>query len=230
MMFSKMMQLDGEPIMQFVARLKAQAALCQFSVCCSNHSPTPLFISYINDMVAQQLIAGLRNNDYQSKILSESASLPTLASKVDRLRCLEASQESLVHFRPAVPTMPSQVSAARNVPYRPTPKVAQPPSRPSAARPQHKTCRGCGKTSHAGKSLARKDCPAFGKVCSSCGIMGHFRAVCEKTAPSRNSKAHSANEGDNDDEHSSPQHSSFALTESETELDFRRGLHIPDQD
>ena len=55
--FVKMTQSDGETITHFVARLKSQAALCQFTVKCEtcDHAPQ---ISYADDMVAQQMVAG----------------------------------------------------------------------------------------------------------------------------------------------------------------------------
>ena len=28
--------------------------------------------------------------------------------------------------------------------------------------------------------MARKNCPAFGKPCDTCGIKGHFKSVCKK--------------------------------------------------
>ena len=29
--------------------------------------------------------------------------------------------------------------------------------------------------------MARKDCPAFRKLCDTCGIKGHFKSVCRKS-------------------------------------------------
>ena len=47
----------------------------------------------------------------------------------------------------------------------------------SGSRPP---CKGCDRFSHEGKTMARKDFPAINKYCRSCGIKGHFRAVCQK--------------------------------------------------
>lgn len=217
MKFTQMKQMDGEPIMQFIARLKAQASLCQFSVSCCTHLPTPVLISYTDDMVAQQLLAGLANQEFQSKILSESASLPTLASKVDRLRCLEASEESATHFRPSSSVLPSHNSAAQK------PQQRKQINRP--VRTAERRCRGCGRASHPGKSMRRNDCPAHGKVCNNCGIVGHFSSVCESIpkAEPKSSRASAT-------EHTSAQQPaenqaypepSFAGMESEP--DFRLG-------
>ena len=52
-------------------------------------------MSYTDDMVATQLVAGLYNSDHQVKVLSESTTLKTLDQKVKRLMVLEKSDTSL---------------------------------------------------------------------------------------------------------------------------------------
>ena len=176
MNFAKLTQMEGETITQFVARLKSQAALCQFNVTCSAHTP-PTPISYADEMVTQQLIAGLRNQQHQSRVLAEASTLTTLAAKIERLQCLESTEESTSQMRMAPDPLPLPTSAAalRQSQYRHAQKG---PHQPPSTSP--KKCRGCGRPSHPGKSMTRRDCPAFNKTCSSCGIKGHFQAVCEK--------------------------------------------------
>ena len=96
--FSKLIQMEGETITQFVARLKSQATLCQFSIMCKDQEP-PIKLSYADEMVAQQLTIGLRNSNHQSKILSEASTLTTLADKIDRLQCLESTEDSTTQMR-----------------------------------------------------------------------------------------------------------------------------------
>ena len=77
MNLGKITQSVGESITHYVARLKAQSLLCEFQITCScNLSP-----SFAEEMVAQQLIAGLRNQDHQAKILGEATTLTTLQRK-----------------------------------------------------------------------------------------------------------------------------------------------------
>ena len=76
--FFRLSQMDEETITQYVACLKSQAVLCQFKVACTSHNPEVL-INYADDMITQQLISGLKNQQHQSHILSESPTLPTLA-------------------------------------------------------------------------------------------------------------------------------------------------------
>ena len=97
-------QKQGETISSFYGRLKSEAALCDFVQCapttcadgnacnCKNHG---VRVSYNDDMVATQLVAGLYNTDFQAKILAESTSLTTLDQKLNRLLTLEKSETSL---------------------------------------------------------------------------------------------------------------------------------------
>lgn len=168
--FFRLSQMDGETVTQYVARLKSQAVLCQFKVTCTTHEPG-IEINYSNDMITQQLISGLKNQQHQSRILSESPILPTLEQKVERLQCLEATEESTDLMRTA-DQQPS-TSAANRSAYRRSKSF-----NPSSKNTQN--CKGCGRAQHEGKTMARKDCPAFNKTCNNCGIKGHFQTVCQK--------------------------------------------------
>ena len=70
--FGRMGQSDRESIARFVAHLKTPATLCQFTVRCRTCNPVSQ-CSYAEYMVSQQLVAGLRNQDHQAKILAEAA-------------------------------------------------------------------------------------------------------------------------------------------------------------
>ena len=99
-------QKQGERLNSYHGRLKAESKLCDFRVpapttcsvntcTCANHG---MHISYQDDMVATQLVAGLYNSEHQVKILSESATLTTLEDKLKRLLVLEKSDTSLSKF------------------------------------------------------------------------------------------------------------------------------------
>jgi hypothetical protein len=101
--FVNVRQKQGELVNAFYGNLKSKASLCDFrvkapSTCgdnactCVNHG---VYVSFQDEMVATQLVAGLYNNDHQLKVLSESGALPTLDSKVKRLLVLESSDASL---------------------------------------------------------------------------------------------------------------------------------------
>ena len=59
--FFRITQAEGESLNRFVARLKAQAALCDFRITCT---PTESH-SYSEEMVAHQMISGLANPGQQ---------------------------------------------------------------------------------------------------------------------------------------------------------------------
>ena len=76
--FDKMFQNDGETITRYVSRLNAKAFLCEFEIQCSC-TPQQVW-SYAEERVSERLLAGLRNQEHQAKILNEAATLVTLTS------------------------------------------------------------------------------------------------------------------------------------------------------
>ena len=110
-------------------------------------------------------------------------SLTTLRAKFDKLVSLETTNQATTHLHsPASFTSPptqseaeahrSQYSQQKRFPKHNQMDRNNPPSTP---------CKGCGDTSHpTGKSMARKDCPAFSSTCHNCGILGHLGKVCRQ--------------------------------------------------
>ena len=127
MSFSKLSQMEGETITQFVARLKSQAALCQFTITCRDHEP-PKKISFADEMVAQQLTTGLKNPNHQSKILSEAGTLMTLTAKIERLQCLESTEESTNQMRGPPGNQASRSEFARQSAHRRSTRPNPPPN------------------------------------------------------------------------------------------------------
>ena len=220
--FFKLLQMDGETITQYVARLRAQAVLCQFQIAHTDPDGQAHRLSYVDDMVAQQLISGLKNQHHQTQVLSEASTLTTLQSKIDKLQCLEATVLSTDQMR-TVPTPSLNVHSVANQirsSYKrdSNPRRQHPKQTPTIGSDNHR-CRGCGRSSHKGKTMARKDCPAFDKVCRNCGIEGHFHAVCQrKTNNNQTSRASAANQN-NIEDYTSDEDASFAFTTQ----DFRLG-------
>ena len=179
MKFFRLCQMDGETITQFVARLQSHAILSKFKIACDSHEK-PNLVSFAEKMITHQFVYGLRNQQHQSRILSETASLPTLRDKIKRLQCLEATEQSTDLMRANPPT-----NSSTSAPIRSNYKRNQNRHPDQQGNKTIHPCRGCGRTSHDGKTMACKDCPAFNKNCGSCGIKGHFRAVYMKETSNR---------------------------------------------
>ena len=173
--FHAMKQSEGESITHFLARLRAQANFCNFIVQCSNATICTQKVSYAEDMISGQMIAGLVNTEHQGKVLAQVATLTTLQQKFDLLVSLETTDQSRSKLKvpPTTPAPPSDSSFQKSD-YK---RSKNPPKNQDEIRP----CTGCGKKSHPGKSLKRKDCPAFNINCRKCGIKGHFEDVCKKS-------------------------------------------------
>ena len=100
--FHSLHQSPGESITRFLARLHSQAALCEFRVICPSQTCTTS-VSYAENMIAGQMIAGLANVAHQAKILAEATTLTTLKAKYDRLASLETTGQSTSHLHMAPP-------------------------------------------------------------------------------------------------------------------------------
>ena len=230
MSFSKLSQMEGKTITQFVARLKSQAALCQFTITCRDHEP-PKKISFADEMVAQQLTTGLKNPNHQSKILSEAGTLTTLKAKIERLQCLESTEESTNQMRGPPGNQASRSKFARQSAHRRSTRPNPPPNNRNTKpnSPLVRNCRGCGRHSHGnGKSMARRNCPAYSKTCANCGITGHFKAVCSRLENNSKSQANIINEEESVEEHfnTEPYDQSFAFSTTTQNQDFWPSYHI----
>ena len=199
--FSQIIQQDCEPVAKFVGRLKAQAALCDFKVTCECNKS----VSYSEEMVSQRLTSGVVNPEHQAKVLGEACELDTLKKKVDKLISLETTEDATNKIRMPLSSRANPAKASQYKQDQKQTLVGLNDTRPrvydnnrirgrSKKRNQNPTrrCRGCGRYKHAeGKSLERKDCPANGQKCHTCGKDNHFAKVCEK----RNTRASFARSG-----------------------------------
>lgn len=208
MNFSKLKQGDGESITHYVARLKSQASLCGFFVACGCHEK----VSYAEEMVAQQLIAGLRDQEHQGRVLSEATTLTTLQLKVERLQSLEATDESTMKLR--IPPQATVAGAMRSN-YK---RAKMPPPKPMDERKKATSegCTTCGRASHYGRSMTYKDCPAFKKKCIGCGKEGHFRRVC-KSAKSKATTSQEQHDEYDEEEYSEASNTSFFFATQDKE-------------
>ena len=138
-----MHQSEGESITHYLARLKAQATFCDFLVTCSSTTCVER-VSYADDMISGQMIAGLFNTDHQSRVMAEAATFTTLQQKFHKLISLETTDQSTSHLH----SQPQPVlSAAHKSVY----KQSQRNTEETRLRERKhdlvnvKPCNGCGK-------------------------------------------------------------------------------------
>ena len=176
--FHAMKQSEGEAITHFLARLRSQANFCNFIVQCPNTAMCTQKVSYAEDMIAGQMIAGLTNTEHQGKVLAQAATLTTLQQKFDLLVSLETTDKSTSKLQ--VPPTGSSATPPSDASFQKS-DYKRSKNPPKGDKKEIRPCTGCGKTAHPGKSLKRKDCPAFNVNCRKCGIKGHFDDVCKKS-------------------------------------------------
>lgn len=205
--FQALSQEEGEMITNFLAKLKAQAHLCEFNVPCPNCSSP---VSYSTNMVSGQLIAGLHNSDHQAKVLAEATTLTTLQLKFDKLVSLETTDQATKRLNMSVsPSASVSTTNIANSSNRYQQRYNTRNSNQSTRNSNNNQntrnnnnnqntrnsnnsnenvfkCKGCGLTFHPNnKSMKRSDCPAFNLNCDNCGIKGHYKRVCRKPLQQR---------------------------------------------
>ena len=117
--FFRMKKNIGEPINKFMARLKAQANLCNFKVeCTCAHTPTESedkhLISFSEAMLSHQLVSGLADEEWKEKMLAEADTLNSLSKKFDRLVCIETVGKCAPQLTPGQLQANSKSAVARS--------------------------------------------------------------------------------------------------------------------
>ena len=224
MKFNMMMQDEGESITHYVARLKAQACLCQFEIECGCDPVTT--VSYADKMVAQRLVAGLCNHDHLTffSCFAEAASLKTLNEKIKRLQLWETTDKSSGILRGTTTKSPASEAALQRSQYKQnqrqnTGAPPQPESVQTNEGSGGELCRGCGAPKHPG---GRKDCPAKTKKCFNCNRKGHLSTVCDR-ASSRSSSAQDNTQHEDSTETLPSLPSNASMSFSFSAQDFRPG-------
>ena len=131
--------------------------------------------------------------DPQRKVLAEADSLISLQAKFNKLDSLETTDQATSHLHTPLPA--SVLKGSSETATQKTPYTQLKNSRKLALSQKNgqgtPVCKGCGETVHPpGKSMARKDCPAFSLTCRDCGIKGHLEKVCRQ--PKRSQKQSSS--------------------------------------
>ena len=165
---SKMTQAPGTPIRTFLAALRGQASLCQYTAKCKEPGCNHL-LDYSNEIIKDNLIRGIADPEVLSDLLGDPKTDRTLEQTVSYI----AQKEQGKATRAAVGDSASAMSTS-SVPHR--------QSQPSRGSETSK-CWACGDPPHSksnDRNSRAKHCKAWSTVCSKCSVKGHFAANCSK--------------------------------------------------
>ena len=166
---SKMTQAPGTPIRTFLANLRGQASLCQYTATCKQPGCTHQY-DYSNEIIKDNLIRGIADPEILSDLLGD----PKTDRTLDETVAFIAQKEQGKATRAAVGgESVSSMSHSREK-QRPHP---QPTSYGDAK------CWACGQDRHAkvnNRNVRAKLCEAWSQTCSKCSVKGHFASCCSK--------------------------------------------------
>ena len=159
----EMQQDEGEPIRSFAARAKGQANVCKFVVDCPSCSTT---VDYTNQALRDVLVRGVLDNDIQLDLLSQNNEDMSVEDTIIFVEAKESGKRSASKLSHS-----SQTAAVKS----------QYQKSKSFAAGSGQKCNYCGKSGHgrnAPLKLRKTKCPAYGKVCTHCGIPNHTSELC----------------------------------------------------
>ena len=162
-----MSQDREENVRAFGARLRGQAATCQYSKQCTYG----MIVDYTEENVADALITGLADQEIKQGIFGEPNQPLTIDRAMAYVESKEIAKVSISQLDPN-----NLVNALRSK-YKKLPRQGQPLPDMDDSK-----CYFCGKTGH-GKYPAlptrSTECKAFGHKCSNCGKTNHSETVCK---------------------------------------------------
>lgn len=156
-----MRQDRDEPIRAYCARVRGQAAVCQYAISCPDCTTE---IDYADNIIRDVIAHGLDDKNIQLELLSYASSDPTLEEVLHFVEKKEAGKRSASKFG-------STAYVDTSSTYR---KLRRTPD-------DGERCTYCGKSGHGRKSspqTRKTKCPAFGHTCENCLIKHHFSSVC----------------------------------------------------
>ena len=167
-----MRQGRDEPVRAFGARLRGQAAVCNFSKVCG--CGCDVAVNYSEETVNDVLCLGLADPEIQKEIMSDLNQKWTLEETLGLVEAKESGRRSMAQL-----STPQTIDAVDST-YK---KLKRPTQRDRT--PVGDVCPYCGGVGHGRNAPARvrrAKCPAFGKVCSNCGKENHLAKVCRSIA------------------------------------------------
>ena len=200
----QMKQDQDDPVRGFVAKLKGQASICNYTMKFRCQCDIESDINYADEIVSNVLISGLADNQIQREILSDVNQEMSLEQMVNLIEAKEVGNRSASQVTNIVKTYAVKSTYKRDV--NNTIKTQNQPSRDentnSKDKPWH--CGWCGKHGHGNygdPQKRRRVCPAFHHTCKNCSRKGHYERSCKQLGPRQHSTStiHVEHEGSSSD-------------------------------
>ena len=203
----RMCQGRDEPIKKFVARLKGQASVCEYTTkcACTCECPNKPMVDYGDKALRQIIAANIYDIEIQKDLLSALNSRKnqmTVDEMVNFIEGKENGNESAMKL--SVPQSVNVVHSSYKRSMKPPAKSYSPVERsnPTKQNNNEKICSHCGEIGHgnhwgyANSQIRKKlGCPAYNKMCLKCNKMGHFASVCRANRVNKQVAAISEGDG-----------------------------------
>ena len=170
----KMVQSPGMGIRSFLATLRGQAALCNYTATCSETGCTHSY-DYSEDIIKDHLIRGLADPEILSDLVGDT--------KTDR--SLEETVAFIAQKEQGRATRSVVGDSANAIQGTHTPAS----SHSSANKPSCWACSGDIHGQRNDRNARSKHCPAWSFTCAKCSVKGHFSKNCSR-CPDCNSWGH----------------------------------------
>ena len=171
-----MCQDHQEDIRHFTARVKGQAALCNYSIHCATCDTD---ISYAEQEIMDQICTGLCDPEIQKEVLALCDQTKTTENLVTFIENREAGKRSQFALTSA------SANVSRISQYKKNQKSSNIGTIPSDTSITQSTesqiCSYCGERGHGTRqpsSVRQQKCPAYQTVCSLCRKTGHLTKMC----------------------------------------------------
>ena len=158
-LFHSAEQQQNETVDQYVLRLRHLAESCKFA-------------ALHDEMLRYRLVLGCSDKAARARLFREKEC--NLQRAIEALRISEATQEQLKCISGPEEDAVNAVSATSKKQWTTSKFHKTPAKEPFQQHRKQVVCQYCG-----GKhQLDKLKCPAYGKVCHSCGKQNHFQSVC----------------------------------------------------